>query len=91
MGFGRPSNTESSSGAPPDRGSFPLDHEGECKEYMKVYMQCLRENKNNNGACRELSKAYLQCRMDKGLMDKDDMRNLGYADIMKSPSSSGEK
>ncbi|ORX47015.1 hypothetical protein DM01DRAFT_1327373 [Hesseltinella vesiculosa] len=83
MGFGRPSNTESTSGSPPLLGSFPLDHEGECKEFMKTYMQCLRDNKNNNGACRELSKAYLQCRMDKGLMDKDDMSNLGYADIMK--------
>ncbi|KAI8096393.1 putative metal ion transporter [Halteromyces radiatus] len=90
MGFGRPSNTESTSGAPPLLGSFPLDHEGECKQYMQEYIKCLRANKNNNGACRPLSKAYLQCRMDKGLMDKDDMKNLGFADIESSdqPSSS---
>lgn len=38
---------------------------GECKDFMKQYVKCLKENKNNNGKCRELSKAYLQCRMDK--------------------------
>lgn len=38
---------------------------GECKDFMKEYVKCVRANKNNNGACRELSRAYLQCRMDK--------------------------
>ncbi|KAL0095463.1 hypothetical protein J3Q64DRAFT_1828581 [Phycomyces blakesleeanus] len=81
MSFGRPPNVESFSGAPPLLGSFPVDHDGECKDFMKNYVKCMRVNKNNNGACREFSKAYLQCRMDKGLMDKDNMDNLGFADM----------
>jgi cytochrome c oxidase assembly protein subunit 19 len=42
--------------------SMPL---GECKDFMKEYIKCLKANKNNNGACREFSRSYLQCRMDK--------------------------
>lgn len=30
---------------PPLKGSFPLDHEGECKLSMLNYMICLHENK----------------------------------------------
>lgn len=40
-------------------------YKGECKTFMKDYVKCLRENKNNNGLCRQFSQAYLQCRMDK--------------------------
>ncbi|ORY99845.1 cytochrome c oxidase assembly protein COX19-like protein [Syncephalastrum racemosum] len=81
MAFGRTSNVESVTGKPPLFGSFPIDHEGECKEYMKQYMKCMKENKNNNGECRKLSRAYLQCRMDKNLMDKEDLNKLGFADL----------
>ncbi|CAO3697710.1 unnamed protein product [Rhizopus microsporus] len=81
MAFGRTSNVESSPGKAPLRGSFPLNHEGECKSYIKEYIKCLKRNANDNGLCRQFSKAYLQCRMDKGLMDKDDMNNLGFADL----------
>ncbi|KAG0180757.1 Cytochrome c oxidase assembly protein cox19 [Apophysomyces sp. BC1021] len=83
MALGRTSNVESFQGNPPLYGSFPVDHFGECTTYMKEYMKCLRANKNNNGACREFSRTYLQCRMDRGLMDKDDMKNLGFADLEK--------
>ena len=38
---------------------------GECKEYMKRYMNCLKENNNDNSKCRTESKDYLQCRMDR--------------------------
>ncbi|KAL9551156.1 hypothetical protein MBANPS3_004399 [Mucor bainieri] len=76
MSFGRPPNIESSPGKAPLRG--------ECKTFMKDYVKCLKENKNNNGLCRQFSEAYLQCRMDNGLMDKDDMGNLGFADLHKS-------
>lgn len=68
---------------PPDKGSFPLDHEGECKKFYLEYMICLNENKNVNSACRELSKAYLGCRMDKGLMKKEGWDTLGYSDLDK--------
>jgi len=63
---------------PPDKGSFPLDHDGECKEYMKRYMNCLKENNNDNSKCRTESKDYLQCRMDRQLMAKEDFAKLGY-------------
>ncbi|KAI8579767.1 hypothetical protein K450DRAFT_240243 [Umbelopsis ramanniana AG] len=91
MSYGRPPGVESFSGKPPALGSFPLDHEGECKDFMKEYIKCLRANKNNNGACREFSRAYLQCRMDNGLMAQDDMKNLGYQDASKQPASGEPK
>lgn len=68
---------------PPDKGSFPLDHDGECKEFMLRYMKCLRENNMNNTNCRTVSKEYLQCRMDKNLMAKEDWKKLGYTDTNK--------
>ena len=51
---------------PPDKGSFPLDHFGECSTAKKAYMECLRENgmQTQMDTCRKLSAAYLQCRMD---------------------------
>lgn len=65
---------------PPDKGSFPLDHDNECKQVMVDYLKCLKFHKLNNESCREFSKEYLKCRMDKGLMAKDDWKNLGYED-----------
>ncbi|CAG8478522.1 10065_t:CDS:2 [Ambispora gerdemannii] len=65
MSFGRPPNITTFSATPPERGSFPLDHEGECKKLVKEYLECLKQNKSDNGACRHLSKAYLECRMKK--------------------------
>ena len=65
---------------PPERGSFPLDHRGECKETMRLYMACMKDASFGPGACRDLSKAYLQCRMDTELMARDDMDKLGYAE-----------
>jgi len=78
MSFGRPPTVQIFTSTPPDRGSFPLDHEGECKQAMTEYLKCLRANVMDNGQCRHLSKAYLKCRMDRGLMDTDEMRNLGF-------------
>ncbi|XP_067939188.1 uncharacterized protein [Watersipora subatra] len=63
---------------PPDKGSFPLDHQGVCKEAMMKYMNCLNDKDMENGQCRDLSKDYLQCRMDHNLMTKEDWRYLGY-------------
>ncbi len=51
---------------PPERGSFPLDHEAECQPIMKQYLRCLRSHRGiNDDECRQLSKGYLQCRMDR--------------------------
>ena len=37
----------------PDKGSFPLDHEGECKVAYLKYIVCLSENAHKNSECRE--------------------------------------
>ncbi|KAK3634493.1 Cytochrome c oxidase assembly protein cox19 [Elasticomyces elasticus] len=57
--------------SPPERGSFPLDHEAECQPIMKQYLRCLRAHRGiNDDECRQLSKG--------NLMAVDSMRNLGY-------------
>ncbi len=66
----------------PVKGSFPLDHEGECKKFMLRYMICLRENGNQNSECRALSKDYLDCRMEKQLMAREDWSKLGFGDLI---------
>lgn len=63
---------------PPQKGSFPLDHEGVCKNVMVKYMKCLNLNRNNNSDCREEAKLYLGCRMDNNLMTKEEWSKLGF-------------
>ncbi|XP_075221272.1 cytochrome c oxidase assembly protein COX19 [Lycorma delicatula] len=65
---------------PPEKGSFPLDHEGICKTFMIKYMICVNENKNNNTACRQEAKDYLGCRMDNNLMTREEWPKLGFSD-----------
>jgi cytochrome c oxidase assembly protein subunit 19 len=65
---------------PPERGIFPLDHDGECKAPMIEFLACLKRNNSEHNSCRELSKMYLACRMDHELMAKDDFSNLGLGD-----------
>ncbi|KAF7502116.1 Cytochrome c oxidase assembly protein cox19 [Endocarpon pusillum] len=73
---------------PPERGSFPLDHDAECKHLISSYLRCLKKPRHssdsgkiqagiNDEECRLIAKDYLQCRMDKNLMAKDEMKNLG--------------
>jgi cytochrome c oxidase assembly protein subunit 19 len=70
---------------PPERGSFPLDHDAECQHVMKQYLRCIRSHKGiNDDECRELSKGYLQCRMERNLMAVDSMKNLGFQDLEKA-------
>lgn len=73
---------------PPDKGSFPLDHENLCKRVMLQYMGCLRQNQDDNSKCREQAQAYLQCRMDNNLMAREEWSKLGFD---KSPSAPGEE
>lgn len=72
----------------PERGSFPLDHDAECKHLISSYLRCLKQPRPspnsgkiqagiNDEECRLIAKDYLQCRMDKNLMAKDEMKNLG--------------
>jgi cytochrome c oxidase assembly protein subunit 19 len=63
---------------PPLKGSFPLDHDSECKSEMFNYMKCINEKKGMNHECRDFAKDYLGCRMDKGLMERDEWERLGF-------------
>ena len=64
-------------GKAPDRGSFPLDHHSECKTEVEAFLRCLQESSSEHVRCKRLSKAYLQCRMDKELMAREDLDDLG--------------
>lgn len=63
---------------PPERGSFPLDHDKDCFDIMNKYLNCMKIVSNENAPnCRLLAKEYLRCRMENGLMKNDDWANLG--------------
>lgn len=62
---------------PPAKGSFPLDHLGECALFARQYEECLRENGGHAGKCRAAARKYLACRMETDLMAREDFRNLG--------------
>ncbi|XP_022183822.2 cytochrome c oxidase assembly protein COX19 [Nilaparvata lugens] len=64
----------------PDKGSFPLDHEGLCKKEMIKYMMCINQNNKDNSACRQQAKDYLGCRMDNNLMSKEEWSKLGFSE-----------
>ncbi|XP_048407934.1 cytochrome c oxidase assembly protein COX19 [Stegostoma tigrinum] len=72
---------------PPDKGSFPLDHLGECKEFKEKFMNCLRASKFDNSLCRQQSKEYLECRMERQLMTKEPLEKLGFKDLIDSNTS----
>ncbi|KAJ5212564.1 uncharacterized protein N7498_004210 [Penicillium cinerascens] len=79
MSFGAPGGgSVNYKPSPPERGSFPLDHDGECKHIISGYLKCIKSNRGTNDeACRRLAKDYLACRMDKNLMAPDNFNNLG--------------
>ncbi|XP_027168657.1 cytochrome c oxidase assembly protein COX19-like [Coffea eugenioides] len=63
---------------PPEKGVFPLDHMHLCDQEKKEYISCLKSSGHKSEKCRHLSKMYLQCRMEKNLMAKQDMSELGF-------------
>lgn len=65
---------------PPERGIFPLDHDGECKEKMRIYLNCLKSNQYDHFECRDFTKDYLSCRMNNQLMAAEDLEHLGLGD-----------
>ncbi|XP_034844114.1 cytochrome c oxidase assembly protein COX19 [Mirounga angustirostris] len=67
---------------PPDKGSFPLDHFGECQSFKEEFMRCLRDRKFENALCRRESKAYLECRMQRQLMAQEPLEKLGFGDLI---------
>ena len=73
----RPNSHASS---PPDKGSFPLDHFQECENLAEKYRLCLAQVSGIPKKCKEEAKAYLECRMDKGLMAKHTMQELGFVE-----------
>ncbi|TGO65226.1 hypothetical protein BCON_0003g00190 [Botryotinia convoluta] len=78
--------------SPPERGSFPLDHDGECKSVMQSYLNCMKKVRGmNDPECRDLAKSYLSCRMDRNLMAKDELKNLGFADESSETKSADKK
>ncbi|KAI4872375.1 hypothetical protein NFI96_033640 [Prochilodus magdalenae] len=83
MNFG----TKSFKPRPPEKGSFPLDHFGECKVFKETFMRCLRENNFDNSLCRLQSKEYLECRMERQLMTKEPLERLGFKDLMDEPQT----
>lgn len=82
MSFGGPGGGQKTAKpTPPQRGSFPLDHDGECKPIIAGYLRCLRRARGTNDQeCRLMAKEYLKCRMENNLMAPDEMRNLGFAE-----------
>ncbi|KAK9480249.1 hypothetical protein V1514DRAFT_325873, partial [Lipomyces japonicus] len=90
MSFGGPGGSQGGfRPTPPDRGSFPLDHDGECTVFMTRYMDCIKQTRGKerlNEDCRILARDYLKCRMDTGLMAKDDWVNLGLPNEKEKPS-----
>ena len=79
MALGAPTKTTSQQAKPPEKGVFPLDHFGECKEGTTKILACLKEHKGDADPCRLLVRAYLECRMEHGLMAKEDLGDLGFA------------
>ncbi|KAK4130410.1 hypothetical protein BT67DRAFT_391065 [Trichocladium antarcticum] len=88
--FGSPGPRPNTKPIPPQRGSFPLDHDGECSNVMKSYLECIKKVRGvNKDECRLLAKSYLACRMDHNLMAKDDFKNLGFKEP-ETPTKEGE-
>ena len=71
----------------PDKGSFPLDHFGECKARMEVFMDCLKANNYSQRECRLESKEYLECRMANELMTVEDVVDLGFKDLIEEEAA----
>ncbi|XP_021749619.1 cytochrome c oxidase assembly protein COX19-like [Chenopodium quinoa] len=76
---------------PPEKGVFPLDHDHECDVEKKEYLNCLKVAGHNSGKCREFSKKYLQCRMEKNLMAKQELSELGFRKEQETENSEGKE
>mmetsp|Transcript_8983 Transcript_8983/g.15417 ORF Transcript_8983/g.15417 Transcript_8983/m.15417 type:complete len:121 (+) Transcript_8983:66-428(+) len=68
---------------PPEKGSFPLDHFGECRGAMREFLQCMQEHNNLESECRDKAKSYFKCRMELGLMAQQPFEDLGFTETAK--------
>lgn len=93
MSFGGPGGGQKNAKPiPPERGSFPLDHDGDCKSIIAGYLQCLRGFRGTNDQeCRLMAKEYLRCRMEHNLMAPDEMKNLGFPEKSVTDANSSAK
>ena len=64
---------------PPEKGAFPLDHGGECKDHAANFMSCLETSESRHAPCKGLARLYFQCRMDKNLMAQEDLGSMGFS------------
>ncbi|GAB5582620.1 cytochrome c oxidase assembly protein COX19 [Prionailurus iriomotensis] len=79
---------------PPDKGSFPLDHFGECKSFKEKFMKCLRDNRFENALCRSErvagspgapqnpQKVGRLTGDQRQLMAQEPLEKLGFGDLM---------
>lgn len=65
---------------PPAKGSFPLDHLAECKQFAVAYETCLEKHNKLTRRCRQEARQYLECRMQRGLMAQEGWDKLGLGD-----------
>ncbi|EDO07225.1 Cytochrome c oxidase assembly protein COX19 domain protein [Babesia bovis T2Bo] len=63
---------------PPDRGSFPLDHEGLCKDVSERYLRCVKQLRGNAFDCRSLAAEYMKCRIENNLLVEEPLSNFGF-------------
>ncbi|KAG8379985.1 hypothetical protein BUALT_Bualt07G0146600 [Buddleja alternifolia] len=75
---------------PPEKGVFPLDHMHLCDLEKKDYINCLKSTGHNSEKCRLFSKKYLECRMEKNLMARQDMSELGFRKEVELQASADE-
>lgn len=76
---------------PPEKGVFPLDHQHECDLEKKEYITCLKSSGYQSERCRLFSKKYLECRMERNLMARQDMSELGFGKEPDIQISGGRK
>lgn len=76
---------------PPEKGVFPLDHQHECDLEKKEYITCLKSSGYQSERCRLFSKKYLECRMERNLMARQDMSELGFGKEHDIQISGGRK
>lgn len=57
---------------------------------MVEYLACLKRVRGTNDhQCRLIAKEYLKCRMDRQLMAKDEMANLGFQEDVPAAAAKG--
>ena len=64
---------------PPEKGSFPLDHGGECKPQADTFKKCMSEHGSRHAPCKSIAKLYFECCMNKNLMAQEDLSTMGFS------------